>query len=363
MRMNAKRRRVLWGAVALLAAGLVVAPAIADDDDDGYRSSFVQLLWRIASLFGTSSSGSSGGINPTNLPLTTGDFSAYVSVPWKQIKAAEAHKLATGEGIVVAVLDGGFNLDHPDLDGGLASKAYDAIDDDDDPEDLGNGTDDDGDGVKDNGVGHGTFVAGMVLKAAPDAIVLPVRVRDDEGLGTNQQLIDGIEWAVDNGADVLNLSVEGAKVDDQKLNAALTDARKDGVVVVLAAGNDGLKALPKMAWTNDSIVVGAVDEDDEIASFSNYSVSFVGLMTFAPGVDIYGPVGAPKDTTNGLWSGTSFSTGIVSGAVALLLDNHPSWKPGKVRKELARSTDTVTKPGGGTLYYAGRINLLKAAKR
>ena len=107
--------------------------------------------------------------------------------------------MATGDGVLVAVLDGGFNLAHPDIAKRISKDAYDAIDLDDDPNDGGNGVDDDLDGTVDDAVGHGTFVASMVLLAAPDATILPIRIVDDEGYGTEKEIVDGIEYAVEKG--------------------------------------------------------------------------------------------------------------------------------------------------------------------
>ena len=126
-------------------------------------------------------------LNPTSLPLVTGDLG--FSIRPEGLGFDEAHKIVRGGRVVVAILDGGFNLDHPFVAGNVLP-GYDAVDRDGDVNDRGNGLDDDADGVVDEGLGHGTFVAGMVLLAAPDATILALRVRDDEGKGSDTTFDD-----------------------------------------------------------------------------------------------------------------------------------------------------------------------------
>jgi len=281
-----------------------------------------------------------------------------------QLSAPEAHQFATGRGIVVAVLDGGFNLQNPVIEENLVWWGFDAIDLDGDPQDLGNGIDEDGDGVVDAAVGHGTFIAGMVLKAAPDARILPIRVRDDEGYGSNEELIRGIRYAMDMGADIINLSVEKALAKQRGVWDTIEEARLRGIVIVGSAGNDGWIDTNDLIEHDDVLMVGSVDGCDRIADFSNYESRKASyLMVFAPGVDLYGPVGAPCDCAMGWWSGTSFSSGLLSGAAALILERNPGYGPHEVREVVEASTDPVCF-GDGTPYpWGGRINLAKAVQR
>lgn len=279
-----------------------------------------------------------GGINPSSMTVIDDDFEmAMVALEPDPVLAQRP----TGMGMVVAVLDGGFNLRHPAIADRISPFGYDAVDLDYDPHDTGNDRDDDGIDGADTAVGHGTFVAAMVLDVAPDATILPIRVRDDEGFGTNEELIRGIEYAVEAGADVINLSLEGASAKRKSVGQSLTRARDRGVLVVLSAGNDGV-ALKKDSMMNQAIVVGSVDANNQVASFSNYATGTnIGMLfLYAEGVELIGPMGDCDDQDSmGLGSGTSFSAGIVSGAAAAYRERHPECTVLDVVDALRRSTD------------------------
>ncbi len=325
----------------------------------------------------TSSDYMTGGIDPTNTPVLSsdelllaqsveptagttrlykGDASLLSDVNAEVLDvldAEHAHEVATGRGVVVAVLDAGFDDQHPAIAGRTMS-GYDMVDGDADPNDHGNGFDDDRDGIVDGGVSHGTFTAAMVLLAAPDATIMPIRVRDDEGCGTDVQLADGINYAVKMGADIINLSVEGAPAPSMELYFALKNAEYAGVMTVTSAGNQGLEEVPADAlmWLC-TVGVGATDDDDNVAPFSNYDDSAYSNYVLAPGVDLFGPVGQSW----GYWSGTSFATGIASGAAALTLQAYPGIRPSEV-KDLMRATSETVKPHNGRRSrYTGRLDL------
>jgi subtilisin family serine protease len=258
----------------------------------------------------------------------------------------------------VAILDGGFSLQHPDLIGRFRD-GYDAIDDDFDPHDNGNGYDEDGDGRIDGGLGHGTFVAGTVLRAAPDTTIVPIRVRDDEGYGSNHALVRGIDHAVSLGVDVMNLSVEKAQAKSRGIRAALNRAVSAGIVVVLSAGNDGADEVNRLAKGTGRIAVGSVDGADRVADFSNREDDLRhGLLVFAPGVDLYGPMGHPRIEANGWWSGTSFSAGYVTGAVALVREISPGLAPEEVLDWIEETSDPIE---GETGFL--RLNLFRLVLR
>lgn len=217
-----------------------------------------------------------------------------------------------GFGVVVAVLDTGVDSDHPLLAGRVLPLGHDFVDDDDDPSDVGNGRDDDRDGRVDEGVGHGTFVASLVLAVAPAARILPLRALDSDANGTASGLARAIVWAAGNGAHVINFS-GGLPRDMRLLRQALEYARSRNVAVICAAGNragpvDFPASLP------DSFAVTSVGLDDRRSSFASYG-NEVDLA--APGEDL---LGAHPLSPSGLarWSGTSFSTALVTGAFALL---------------------------------------------
>ena len=248
---------------------------------------------------------------------------------WFDVLGVErAWDTTQGEGVVVAVLDTGAQLDHPDLVGQFAAArdgvvGRDFIDDDGDPSDPN---------------GHGTIVTGLVAAAAnngegvagvaPGARILPVRVLDDEGRGEASTVDAGIRWAVDNGADVINLSLEVEETEngpDATLtapNAAIEYAWERGVVVVAATGNSGAGAAG-YPQGSPVVLVGATDRDDELATFSDAD-RLDAVM--APGVDMVStwcqPTadgGCNPDARYGIGDGTSFAAPVASGVVALLL--------------------------------------------
>jgi subtilisin family serine protease len=154
------------------------------------------------------------------------------------INFAGAHAYSTGSGIVVAVVDTGVQLSHPELAGHLTTVQADFIDGDGIANDEPNGLDEDGDGQVDEGTGHGTHVAGIVHLVAPDAQIMPVRVLDSDGLSDAFTVAEGILFAVENGANVINLSI-GTSEESELLEDAIEEATESGVVVIAAAGNLG----------------------------------------------------------------------------------------------------------------------------
>ena len=340
------------GMLAIMAAlALTIGPSYAGKSDPKKK---VKLKKYYKGKHASEALG--GGINPTNVIIVDSDLMSVAvgeQPAAQQIGASAAHEVATGEGIVVAILDGGFNLENPVLAERLHALAFDTVDLDADPSDGGNGVDDDGDGVTDMAVGHGTFVAGMVAMAAPGATILPIRVVDDEGLGTIGELAAGLAYAIAMKVDVINLSLEAGDSLDPWIDELLKKAEKNGIVVVVSAGNDGLADLGALAWDPNTIAVGAVDANNEIASFSNFSAELGILSVCAPGVDLIGPTGWPFAEAMGCWSGTSFSAGIVSGAAALALEFYPGIDSASVRgliEDTAASVgciDLAALTGGG----------------
>lgn len=300
-----------------------------------------------------------GEINPTNSPLFGSDFDARRPALDAHIGITASHCSATGDGVIVAVLDSGFNLQHPEIAARVLPYGFDPVGDDWNPQDRGNGVDDDGDGYPDAGVGHGTFVAGMVLAVAPDASILPVRIADDEGYGLEDELLAGIDFAIAMDADVVNLSFESATLS-LGVRDKLRQARDAGIVVVVSAGNSGSEHLGVLASDGTTIAVGATDLDDRIAEFSNTPDDAGELALLAPGVYLHGPHGGPTNDACCYWSGTSFAAPLASGAAALALELSPGSSPAQVKDLLrAASTAPVTTSSGAAYAHAGRIDLLE----
>ena len=303
-----------------------------------------------------------GEVNPSNMAVVEGDMMlcSMTDQPGaRRLNAREAHGVATGRGVLVAVLDAGFDLSHPVLRDHVVP-GMDMLDGDGDPNDLGNGFDDYGEGDPDNAVGHGNFVAGMVLLAAPDAMVLPIRVMNDEGYGNNAAIASGIRYALDRGARVVNISARAAVLlDCRDIRLALDDADARGVVVVASAGNEGRSGLGVIAGDERTLSVGAEDETGTAAEFSNTAGWGEELSVYAPGVDLEGPM---TGGAMGVWSGTSFSSGLASGAAALWLELEPKSPPFAVRERI-RTCVKPTYDAGGRCCAAGGVDLLEVVTR
>ncbi|MZD03900.1 S8 family serine peptidase [Streptomyces sp. SID5785] len=280
------------------------------------------------------------------------------------LKLPGAWKKAQGEDTVIAVVDSGVDLDHPDLKGRLVD-GYDFVD---------------GDRKPDDGFGHGTHVAGIaaahtdngvgIAGGAPAAKIMPVRVLGDDGSGSNGNITRGIVWAADHGADVINLSLgEGPLMSNLLqggiLNAAIRHAHDKGAVVVAAAGNDGAATQPYKVQT-PVLVVGASDEDGRPADFSNFGAQ---NAVSAPGVGILStlpthPVkltekknGDVNDSGYGKLDGTSMAAPYVSAVAALL--HGEGEKPDAIMKavrDTAQNPDRLQKLGLGIVNAQAAVD-------
>ncbi len=252
---------------------------------------------------------------------------------FEQVKLPAVSAYYTGTGILVAVLDTGVDLQHPDLADRLQLPGLDVVSGDTVPQDEGPPPG----GAPGLAWGHGTHVAGIVARLAPGSRILPVRVLDANGRGNTFLLAYAIEWAVGQGADVINLSL-GTPYVSQVLREAIQAAIDRGVVVVAAAGNNNTDTPHYPAAYADVLAVTAVDGANRKASFANYG--WVDLA--APGVGITSTVIGPEGHGYGSWSGTSMAAPFVSGGAAL------------VRTKLAQPSAA---PGGraGVLAVANRL--------
>ena len=267
----------------------------------------------------------------------------------------------TGEGVVVAVLDTGVAYNHNDLKDNIWTNS---------DEIANNGTDDDGNGYVDDFYGwnfdgnnnntidkdgHGTHVSGTiagmnndfgVTGVAYDAQIMPVKVLDDFGSGSNSSVADGIYYAVDNGADVINLSL-GSSFPSFGIQAALDYASSEGVLVVMAAGNSGGDAplYPARYADQYGVAVGAVNEDKELANFSNRAGSDTLTYVTAPGVDIYSTL---PDNQYDSYSGTSMATPHIAGVAALMLSANPDLDNNRIRQILRETSSGGTENGTET---------------
>ncbi len=240
-----------------------------------------------------------------------------------------------GAGVTVAILDTGVFSAHPAMAGRLilAGATPDLIDEDRDPSDIGPGV----------GWGHGTHVAGIVAHIAPGANLMPIRVLDANGRGNTFVLAYAIEYAVTNGADIINLSM-GADCDSDVLKEAIDAALVNNVLVVAAAGNDGSNVPQCPAKYFGVIGVTAVRSDNSVPEWANYG-DWVQLA--APGEGITSTIVGPEGAGYASWSGTSMATPFVTGAAALVKQKYPAYKVTGLFSALVEQFTNISSTTGG----------------
>lgn len=242
---------------------------------------------------------------------------------------------AGGEGVTAYVIDTGVRISHKDF-GGRASHGFDAVDNDE---------------TADDGNGHGTHVAGTIAGTshgvAKKSKIVAVRVLDDNGSGTTEQVVAGIDWVTQHhaGPSVANMSLGGGA--DEALDEAVRRSIAAGVTFAVAAGNESSDAgQGSPSRVPEAITVASSTADDSQSSFSNFG-SIVDL--YAPGSDITSAWN-DSDTGTKTISGTSMATPHVVGAAALYLAGHKDASPSQVAQALTAGAipGKITNPTSGT---------------
>ncbi|MER6125478.1 S8 family serine peptidase [Streptomyces sp. NPDC001795] len=242
---------------------------------------------------------------------------------------------SAGQGVTAYIVDTGVRISHTDF-GGRASYGYDFVDNDN---------------IAQDGNGHGTHVAGTVAGSsygvAKKAKIVAIRVLDNNGTGTTDKVIAGIDWVAQHrsGPSVVNMSLGGGA--DNALDTAVRNTIASGVPFAVAAGNSNTDASTVTpAHVTEAITVGATTSQDMRAGYSNYGSV---LDLFAPGSGITSTWNT-SDTATNVLSGTSMATPHVTGAVALYLADHPTATPAQVASALtgAASANVVFDPGPGS---------------
>ncbi len=301
----------------------------------------------------------------------------------RQIRALDAwdKPLVTTQRPIIAVLDSGVDIDHVDLSQNIWFNPWEV---------PGDRMDNDGNGYVDDQYGwdfignvhtgtpkfeegwtnlamqHGTIVAGVaaavgnnaqgVTGLAWRARIMPVRVLNSKGTGDTVTVAKGIEYAIKNHADIINLSFVGP-LSDPVLDDAIRRAYAAGVLVVAAAGNEAgsqinMDVSPQFPVCDDGrngenrvIGVAAVDEADRLAAFSNYGSRCIDIS--APGTGVYSTQFMTSQQSGftkpygGYWSGTSVAAPMVSGALALVKAAHPTFSASQVRDMVLTSGDQI----------------------
>lgn len=273
----------------------------------------------------------------------------YAGYEWHlpKVSAPTAWDTTTGSAsVTVAVVDSGVQATHPDLSGRVLA-GYDFVNNDSDPSD-------------DNG--HGTAVAGVAAARGNDGIgvagaawnvsILPVKVMNSSGSGAYSAIANGITYAADRGAKVINLSLGGTS-SSSTLQNAVSYAWNKGCLVVAAAGNNGSSTTVYPAAYPNVVAVSATTSSDTLASFSSYG-SFVDLS--APGENI------TTSWLNGGYitiSGTSFSSPLTAGVAALAFSRNPALSNAQVAALLTSNTDDLGAAGFDIYFGSGRLNAAK----
>lgn len=280
------------------------------------------------------------------------------------LQAPTAWDIAKGSGITIAVLDGGFDITHPDLVSKVDT-TWDVV--------SGNATV--ADSPSDTVPGHGTAAASVaaastnnnagIAGAAPLARLMLVQVGDDAtGEITDLTSAAGIRWAVDQGADVISMSYGAIGTASAPESEAVAYAIANDVVVVASAGNDGLKSVHYPAGLPSVIAVGATTNNGTAqADWSTYG-TWVDVA--APGESV--PVALPNvaDDTDGvvdgysLWNGTSFAGPLVAGIAAVLRSANPTATEAEVRTALTSTTKPITLANSG--FAHGLVQSATAAR-
>jgi hypothetical protein len=262
----------------------------------------------------------------------------------------EAHRVTEGDGTLVAVIDSGIDEQHADLAGAVVDR-FDAV------------------GGDAQAHAHGTAMAGAISAhgaltgTAPRANILAIRAfSGNEGKpgadGTTAHVIEGLNWAYEHHARIVNMSFAGAF--DPLLALAISQAHQKDMILIAAAGNEGPSAKPAYPAADPNVIaVTATDREDKIFSASNRG-SYIALA--APGTDI---IAAAPSNSYQFSSGTSIAAAHISGVVALLLSEKPDLGADTIRRVLKdtahnlESTDQVGEAGAGLGDASRAVNVIE----
>lgn len=276
---------------------------------------------------------------------------------WQQINLEQAQSVASnlGYGVVVAVIDTGVDLEHPAIIEGLApaSSWKDYVDNDATPQEKGV--------LGEGGYGHGTSVAGIIRQIAPAAQIMPLRVLNSDGSGNVSDIALALVWAVDHGADIINMSL-GSQKRSKAVDAAINYATSRDVIVISSVGNSGTEKVVYPAKDAENkgdkllrLSVTSVDSSDHKSDFASYHSS---VEIAAPGEDIFGPAPEMRAAS---WSGTSMAAPVATGAITLALgENYSVPKKDLTDKLIGKSYDFYNNSMNETykdLMGKGRIDV------
>lgn len=272
----------------------------------------------------------------------------YYSSAWhlQKIQAPLAWDVSLGDGVVIGILDSGVDGTHPDLVGKMVA-GYNFYDNNTDTTDVH---------------GHGTACAGAAAASSNNGIgvtgvswnskIMPLRISDTAGVGYWSMMASGITWAADHGARVVSLSYASMQTSSAVASAAAYMQNKGGCTVIAMSNTGALESTPNNQ--TEIFVTATSDSNDTFASWS----------TFGPSADIsapgYGIWTTQRGGTYGSWWGTSFSTPIVAGVVALMMSANPNLPGQQIQSLLYQNADDLGALGWDQYYGHGRVNAVRA---
>jgi Subtilase family len=273
---------------------------------------------------------------------TEGDPAQYALA---KLRLPQAHTLAHGANVTIAVIDSGIDVKHPELANSIVD-SFDAL------------------GSREGPHAHGTGVAGAIasharlMGSAPAARILAIRAfgtASGAAESNSYVILKALDYAVAHGAQIVNMSFAGPK--DELVERGIAASAAKGIVMVAAAGNAGAKSPPLYPAANPNVIaVSATDAQDKLFAASNRG-SYIAVA--APGVDIFLP--AP-DQKYQMTSGTSFSAAYISGVAALMLERNPALKRDELRATLMKTARDLGSPGRDDLFGAGEADAFGAVQ-
>lgn len=283
-------------------------------------------------------------------PAATTPNDPFYSSQWQhtKIQSPLAWDVTTGDsGVLVAVCDTGVQSNHPDLAANLQLPGYNAVDGGSDTEPVNQ---------------HGTFCAGCIAAVgnngagvagvAWSAKILPVKISNNsDGTAFLSDMAEGVQWAADQGAKLINLSYSG--FENSAIDAAAQYARARGALLLMAAGNESVNLTGQPDWSS-FLLVGSTDSSDARSTFSNYGTP---IDIVAPGTSV---VSTTMGSSYASGSGTSYATPIAVGVAALMLSESPSLSVPQLEARLLSSCDDIGPVGDDSFFGRGRVNAYQA---
>lgn len=260
-----------------------------------------------------------------------------------KLRLVEAHTLAKGSDVMIAVIDSGIDAAHPEL-AGVVAASFDPL------------------GGTPMSHAHGTGIAGAIaahdrlMGAAPSARILAIRAFGNATSGaesTSFIILRSLEFAAARGAKIINMSFAGPR--DALIERSLAALNARGIVLIAASGNAGPKSPPLYPAADKNVIaVSATDASDKLFAASNRGSH---IAVSAPGADVLLP---SPDGKYQVTSGTSFAAAYVSGLAALLIERNPALKPSDIRDVLTRTAQDLGPPGRDDQFGAGKADAFSA---